>query len=771
MDISSVFQINQPADKVFSLLLDLDRVAPCIPGATVGPEAADSSRPARIEVRFGPMGFTYEGKVRIAEADPDARRAVLTADVLERAGEGNAAATIAMKAEPIGATATRVAVETDLSITGGAAAMGTGMIEAAAEEMLEEFVAGLEWLLGGGAKPAAAGDGSAGVRPSQPSNAAAGAPAASSSRRALGGFGFMLRTLRRRLGRKLRGRAHGGPAGRNGVSVRVGRPNGSTSEPTLDLLIAGSGSGALAAAIVAHDAGLRVAIYEKSEFIGGGTAFSGGVVWAPDSHLMRRKGIDDSPERALEYLRNISGGRGDEEMQRTYIENISPIIQQVEEWTGIAWVIWPGQPDYYPDVAGAAVNGRAILQHPNSASKVLLPAEQAMPELELVRPTPHMDFVPGFQRSDRPARFSWLAGRSIIGGLWKAVVERGIEYHLSTPVVDLMHDGDTVIGAKVQPEGSPPKDLYARAVLLNTGGFDWNETFAHRYLPGPFAHPQTPPSNTGDGHVMAMKMGAGTALMDKAVWHPAIQIPGDLHEEGQPLYRMFNNELSKPHTLVVNKEGRRFANEAAYYDITDAWAHADMLTQTYPNVPSFFICDSRCRESYGLPGVRDDEEVPDWISVAETPAELAEALGIDKAGFLAQLKRFNEDAKAGVDGQFNRGTTAYERYWGDAEHAGPNPNMDTVSKAPFYGFEIHPSHAGARGGVTTSPTGQVLRADGRPIDGLYASGNTAANVLFGGGYGSGSAVGSSLVFGYLAAKSLVAQRAAAGSDATTAATR
>ena len=153
--------------------------------------------------------------------------------------------------------------------------------------------------------------------------------------------------------------------------------------------------------------------------------------------------------------------------------------------------------------------------------------------------------------------------------------------------------------------------------------------------------------------------------------------------------------------------------------------------------------------------------MPAWISVADTLEELAGALNIDSAGLVAQVRRFNEDAQSGVDSQFGRGSTAYEQYWGDPQHDGPNPNFDSIERPPYYGFPIHLAHAGARGGVTTSPSGQVLRADGSPINGLYACGNTAANVLFGGGYGSGSAVGSSLVFGYLAARNVISVRSRA----------
>jgi 3-oxosteroid 1-dehydrogenase len=291
---------------------------------------------------------------------------------------------------------------------------------------------------------------------------------------------------------------------------------------------------------------------------------------------------------------------------------------------------------------------------------------------------------------------------------------------------------------------------------------------ARRYLPGPRPHPQTPPSNTGDGHIMAMDAGASTALMDKAVWHAAIQIPGDTHIEGEPLYRMFNLELSKPHCIVVNRTGRRFVTEAAYYALAHAWADIDMLTQKFPNVPSYFVCDQTYREKYGLPGVRAGDPIPDWIHQADTLEELATSFPVDPEGLRAEVELYNADSIEGLDSRFARGTTAYEKYWGDPEWEGPNPTMGPLEKAPFYGFPLHRAHAGTRGGVTTTADGQVVRANGTTIPGLYACGNTAANVLFGNGYASGSAVGSSLVFGYLAARHVAALRGAHASAAAAA---
>lgn len=524
----------------------------------------------------------------------------------------------------------------------------------------------------------------------------------------------------------------------------------------LDFAVVGSGSGGLAAAIVAHDAGLKVALFEKAPVVGGGTAYSGGVIWAPCNHVMERKGIEDSVDDAIEYLAHASGGRGDARLARAYVENVAKVVVQVEEWSGVKWVIWPNQPDYYPDLPGASMNGRAILPHPNSADKVLTPAEEEMPEMRLVRETPHMDFVPGFQHADRPAREAWVAGRSIIGGLWKAFLDRGIPFHLSTPGRSLLIEGGEVVGIEVEAPSGHRREVRTRlGVLLNTGGFDWDEELSRHYLPGPRVTAQTPPTNSGDGHRMAMAAGAATALLDKALWHPSILIPGDTHETGEPLYRMFNAELSKPHCIAVNATGSRFSSEAAYYALADAWFQTDWKTRKFLNVPSYFIADHQYTEKYGMPGVRVGDSVPSWITEADSIPELAAKIGVDADGLAREVETYNRDCQTGVDSRFNRGSMAYERYWGDPDHDGPNPTMGAIVEPPFHAFPLHLSHAGTRGGVMIGTSAEVQHADGGTIPGLYASGNTAANLLFGAGYGSGSAVGSSMVFGYLAGQHVV----------------
>ncbi|MEI9928473.1 MAG: FAD-dependent oxidoreductase [Sphingomonas sp.] len=722
MLIRTSITIGKPADELFQSLLDLNFVASCLPGAHLDPDVTeDGVRMGTVDVDMGVMRFRYGGTVKPVESDTEQRRAVFAASAAETGGDSTARATMSLAVDPCG-EGSELVVETDLHVAGPVALLGRGLIEDFAQQIMEDFGRALQ---NGGTSETAR----------EPGERTA------PRFRALP---FLGRYVKRRFARAFKHLAR-----------KPRRAKAGSAGPTVDLLVVGSGSGGLTAAIAAHDAGLRVLIVEKSPVVGGGTAYSGGVVWAPCNHVMRKKGIADSAEEALHYLAQASGTRGDAALAQRYVATVGPLIEQIQQWTGIPWIIWTGQPDYYSDLPGASQNGRAILQHPASAHAVLEPLEASMPRLREVRLTPHMDLVPGFQRADRPARESWVAGRAIIGGLWKAVLERSIPYRLSNALVDLVSENGRVVGGIVEDSDGHRQVIRAEGgVLLNTGGFDWNQAMAQRYLPGPVTMPQTPPSNFGDGHRLAMAQGAAVALMDKAVLHPAIRIPGELND-GEPLYRMFNAELAKPHGILVNRWGKRFAAETAYFGVCEAWNTVDQRHRDYVNVPSYLIVDSQFRAKYGLPGVGLHDPVPSWIHEADTIAELAGKIGVDVAGLESEVATYNRDCASGQDSRFERGATAYERYWGDPDQA-PNPTMGSIDQAPYYAFEVHPSHAGTRGGVVITPDAEVTRPNGSVIEGLFACGNTAANLLFGAGYASGAAVGSSMVFGYLAAQKVIA---------------
>ncbi len=212
--------------------------------------------------------------------------------------------------------------------------------------------------------------------------------------------------------------------------------------------------------------------------------------------------------------------------------------------------------------------------------------------------------------------------------------------------------------------------------------------------------------------------------------------------------------------MLVNGAGQRFVNESAPY-VDAVHAMYDGHTGAVPHIPSWLIFDQRYRDSYVFAGLPPGRPLPRrWFAAgavhrADTIAELAGQIGLDPAALAATVARFDEFAAAGKDADFHRGDSAYDRYYGDPRHR-PNPNLAPLARPPFYAVKIVPGDLGTKGGLRTDERARVLRADGTPIPGLYAAGNTSAAVMGHSYAGAGATIGPAMTFGYLAALDLAA---------------
>jgi carbon monoxide dehydrogenase subunit G len=160
MEIPSEFELDLPPDEAYALLLDLEQVAPCMPGATLGGEREDGARQLDVTVRLGPMKFVYGGTVKIAERDDDARRAVLEGAAQESRGQGSASARITMTVSPTDAGGSRVDSVAVLDLTGRAAQTGRGIVEDVSRRMVGQMAACLAAKTASAtAAPAPAADG------------------------------------------------------------------------------------------------------------------------------------------------------------------------------------------------------------------------------------------------------------------------------------------------------------------------------------------------------------------------------------------------------------------------------------------------------------------------------------------------------------------------------------------------------------------------------------------------------------------------------------
>ena len=152
MKLENEFTVDVPVEDVWEVLLDLERVTPCLPGAALTEESGNEYK-GEMKVRLGPVSQEYEGTVKIEEADESERRAVLKANGKDARGQGTASATITSTLQDEGNGSTKVHVETDMQLTGRAAQFGRGVQQDVAEKLLNRFAECLEnEIMGGGAE-------------------------------------------------------------------------------------------------------------------------------------------------------------------------------------------------------------------------------------------------------------------------------------------------------------------------------------------------------------------------------------------------------------------------------------------------------------------------------------------------------------------------------------------------------------------------------------------------------------------------------------------
>jgi succinate dehydrogenase/fumarate reductase flavoprotein subunit len=355
--------------------------------------------------------------------------------------------------------------------------------------------------------------------------------------------------------------------------------------------------------------------------------------------------------------------------------------------------------------------------------------------------------------ADRVQRGLVAGGGALVGMLLRGCLDRGIPIELNTRVRELVRDGRRVVGAVAEREGEALR-LDAAAVLLATGGYEWNAELRATFLPGRMTHPASPPGLEGDGLRMAMEVGADLGNMTEAWWFPTIADPVETYD-GQPLARLCFAERIAPHSMMVNRHGRRFVNEAANYnDMAKAFQYFDPNGYEYANQPCWAILDAQHRANYSLgttlPGMPD----PEWVTSDDTPEGLAAKVGIDAKGLVESLTRFNEFARAGEDPDFGRGESWYDRCTGDPQS--PHSNLGTIEQPPFYAVPVHLGALGTKGGPKIDTQGRVLDVRGRAIPRLYGAGNVVAGLSGPGYYGAGTTLAIAVTEGFISGETIAA---------------
>jgi 3-oxosteroid 1-dehydrogenase len=172
------------------------------------------------------------------------------------------------------------------------------------------------------------------------------------------------------------------------------------------------------------------------------------------------------------------------------------------------------------------------------------------------------------------------------------------------------------------------------------------------------------------------------------------------------------------------------------------------------NAPLFWIADKACAGKLGISAMAKITRSPDWLRKADTLAELAGKLGVPADELVQTVERFNRFAREGIDPDFHRGETTYQKWWGrrifpDRE---PNPTLGPLETPPFYGCTLYAGSVGNLGGLVVNRNAQVIDAEGEVIPGLYGTSNTTALLCHGFAYTSGACQAKSMIFGYIAAR-------------------
>lgn len=516
----------------------------------------------------------------------------------------------------------------------------------------------------------------------------------------------------------------------------------------VDVVVLGSGGAGLTAALAAAVNDASVDVYEKSPTVGGTTAVSGGIVWIPAHNRMpdRELSVDD----AMSYLRAQSLGYMDEGLVETFVRTGPAMLDFLEANTDLRFEIAAGFPDYKPELPGGQPSGGRSV---NAAPYELSGLGEWRDRITSFPP----DFSNVGIDAETRARIHasiegddadmCVAGTALIAGLLKALLDRGVVPHTNARAVDLTADALGITGVRVESSEGAFQVRARRGVILACGGFEWDSALVSAFLRGPMHGAVSPPNNTGDGLRMAMAHGADLANMGEAWWVPIVQIPGDTID-GKPRSRSVRLERTRPRSIIVNRAGRRFVNEAGEYNSMAGAFHYLDPRLGYVNDPAWIVFDALHLKRYGFLGVEPDGPVPDWFCPSADLAELGAKTGIDPDGLSRTLEQWNRNVGDGVDPEFGRGSSAYDGYWGDDRATtAAAKTLGPIDTAPFYAVPVSVGAMGTKGGPRTDRDGRVLHVRGMAIQGLYAAGNAMAGVTGKAYGGAGGTLGPAMVFG------------------------
>ncbi|MEG0558303.1 MAG: FAD-dependent oxidoreductase [Comamonas sp.] len=554
------------------------------------------------------------------------------------------------------------------------------------------------------------------------------------------------------------------------------------AEQEYDLIVVGSGAGALLGAIRAQEQGLKTLLVEKASLFGGTSALSGGGIWIPVNYDQARAGIKDDLETAFGYMKRCVRGMATDDRVLAYVETANKMAEYLRQ-IGIPYRAMTKYADYYPHIEGAKPGGRTMDPVDFNAAKLGLNALETMRsgstgsmlfgKMSINAFEAHsmlsrelksrftivgimlkyfLDY-PWRNKTKRDRRMA--GGQALIAGLLAAANKAGVEMWRNTSLKELVQDASgRVMGVIVEKNGQSVQINARRGVMLAAGGFERNQEMRDQYLNKPTRAEWTATpvdGNTGDAHRAGQAVGAQLHLMDWSWGVPTMDVPKE------PAFRGIFVERSLPGCMVVNAKGQRFLNESGPYP---EFQQAMLAEHAKGNggVPAWIVFDASFRAQNPMGPLMPGSAVPDsklrrsWLNnvywKGETLEDLAAQIGVDAAGLKDSARKMTEYAQSGKDLDFDRGGNVFDRYYGDPRLK--NPNLGPIEKGPFYAMRLWPGEIGTKGGLLTDREARVLDVQGKVIAGLYCVGNNSASVMGPAYAGAGSTLGPAMTFAFRA---------------------
>ncbi|MFL1997717.1 FAD-dependent oxidoreductase [Lysinibacillus irui] len=541
-------------------------------------------------------------------------------------------------------------------------------------------------------------------------------------------------------------------------------------DASYDVVVVGSGAAGLTAGLTAKLQGLKSLVIEKTDRYGGASAISGGALWIPNNHVIKGAGVPDTHELARQYLDSTVGDRVPEALKEAYITRGPEMLRFLYNKTKhMRFQYAKGYSDYYPEKPGGLSQGRSIepqifdltkmgslahtMRRATLSTKGFTMNSYEFHKVNMITRTLKgkttalklgMRLVKSKVTKSEPVAL----GEALVARLRLSLAEANGELWLSTAFKDFMMDKGRVMGIIVERDGQELRIEAKKGVVLSSGGFSHNQALREQYLPSPTnaAWTSSPEGQTGDVIEPGVKIGATLDLMDKVWGAPSVIDP-----QGQPFFLVADRGV--PNMIVVDSAGQRFVNEAApYHEFVDTMYEHQKTTQQA--VPSWIVIDASAKSRYIFTGLFPGQAFPkSWfdhgiVKSAESIEELARQMDVLPESLIETVNRFNDFARNGHDDDFYRGDSAYDNYYGDPTL--PNPNLAEIKKAPFYALRIYPGDIGTKGGLVVDEHARVIKADGEPIEGLYASGNCSASIMGETYPGPGATIGPGMTLSFVA---------------------